>query len=122
MANRGAPHENWPRPHILHLATKAVAILQEIGRNPKPPGGRAHRTVFLRQPPVARHLAAGSKFYILKLLLIQLVEQRLGVLQVCGVEAFGEPVVDLREHLSGFVAPIRITQQACETQGGTQFK
>src|SRR6516165_5024598 len=28
----------------------------------------------------------------------QLVEQRLGVLQVGGVEALGEPVVDLRKH------------------------
>ena len=34
----------------------------------------------------------------------QLVEQRLGVLQVGGVEALGEPVVDFGEHRARFVA------------------
>ena len=32
----------------------------------------------------------------------QLIEQRLSVLQVSGIEAFGEPAVDLGEHCSGF--------------------
>jgi hypothetical protein len=32
----------------------------------------------------------------------QFVEQRLSVLQVGGIEAFGEPAVDLGEHCSGF--------------------
>ena len=35
----------------------------------------------------------------------QLVEQGFGVLQVRGVEALGEPVVDLRKHRAGLVAP-----------------
>ena len=34
----------------------------------------------------------------------QLIEQRLGVLQVGSVEAFGEPVVDFAEHHARFVA------------------
>ena len=34
----------------------------------------------------------------------QLLEQRLGVLQIGGVEAFGEPAVDLGEHRARFVA------------------
>jgi hypothetical protein len=38
----------------------------------------------------------------------QVVEQRLGVDEVGGVEALGEPVVDVGEHRAGFVAPVRI--------------
>ena len=34
-------------------------------------------------------------------LMAQLVEQRLGILQVGGVEAFGEPVVDFGEYCAG---------------------
>jgi hypothetical protein len=38
----------------------------------------------------------------------QLVEQCLRILQVGGIEAFGEPVVNFREHRARFVAPIGI--------------
>ena len=41
---------------------------------------------------------------------IQLVEQHLGVLQVGGVEALGEPVVDLGERRARFLATIGIPQ------------
>jgi hypothetical protein len=34
----------------------------------------------------------------------EIVQQRLGVFQIGGVEAFGEPAVDFREHRVGFVA------------------
>ena len=34
----------------------------------------------------------------------KLIHQRLNVLQVGGVEAFGEPVVDVGEHRAGFIA------------------
>src|SRR5215472_5178426 len=51
----------------------------------------------------------------------QLLEQRLGVLQVGGVEALGEPVVDVGEHLAPLVAAIRITQQPAEAGRCTQF-
>ena len=34
----------------------------------------------------------------------QLVQQRLGIFEVGGIEAFGEPVVDLREHLVRLVS------------------
>src|SRR5262249_45045449 len=34
----------------------------------------------------------------------QLIQEGLGVLQIGGVEALGEPVVDFLEHLAGFVA------------------
>jgi len=33
----------------------------------------------------------------------QLIQQRLRVLQVCGVEAFGKPVVDINEHRARFI-------------------
>ena len=33
----------------------------------------------------------------------QFVQQRLGLLQILGVKAFGEPAVNLGQHLSGFV-------------------
>jgi hypothetical protein len=39
-----------------------------------------------------------------RILRSQFVEQRVGVLQVGGVEAFGEPVVDLGEHRARLVA------------------
>ena len=32
----------------------------------------------------------------------QLVQQRLRLLQILGVKAFGEPAVDLRQYVSGF--------------------
>jgi hypothetical protein len=38
----------------------------------------------------------------------QFVQQRLGVFQVRGVEALGEPVVDFGQHRAGFVAAICI--------------
>ena len=37
-------------------------------------------------------------------LVCQILKQRLGVLQVSGVEAFSEPVVDVGEHRAGFIA------------------
>jgi len=36
----------------------------------------------------------------------QFVEQRVGLLQVGGIEAFGEPVVDLGEHRASVLAPM----------------
>jgi hypothetical protein len=46
----------------------------------------------------------------------QLVEQRLGVLQVGGIEALGEPVVDLREHDSRFVWTVLLRKKSCESR------
>ena len=44
----------------------------------------------------------------------QLIQQRGGILQVAGVEALGEPVVDLRKHRAGLFAAISVAQQSCE--------
>jgi hypothetical protein len=52
----------------------------------------------------------------------QLVEQRLGVFQVGGVEAFGEPVVDFRQHRARFVAMTLLREQSREAGRGAQFK
>jgi len=35
---------------------------------------------------------------------LQFIEQRLGVFQICGVEALGEPVVDVAQHRTSLVA------------------
>ena len=43
-----------------------------------------------------------------------LIEQRLRVLQVGGVEALGEPVVDIGEHRARLVAAVSVAQQARE--------
>jgi hypothetical protein len=43
-----------------------------------------------------------------RLLGVQFIQQRLRLLQVERVEAFGEPAVDRSEHLVGFVAPANI--------------
>ena len=44
----------------------------------------------------------------------QLAEQRLGVFEVGGVEALGEPVVDFGEHRVRLVATIAVAQQPGE--------
>ena len=48
----------------------------------------------------------------------QLVEERLGVFEVGGFQAFGELGVDLREHCAGFVALALFREQSCEAGGG----
>src|SRR5262249_51620131 len=52
---------------------------------------------------------------------LQFVEQRLGVLQVGGVEALGEPAVDFSKHRARFVAAIGVAEQAREADRGAQF-
>jgi len=51
----------------------------------------------------------------------QLIEQRLGTLQIRGVEALGEPVVDLGEHGTRLVATALCSEQLGETLRGTKF-
>src|SRR6266851_7252830 len=46
-----------------------------------------------------------------RILCSQLVEQRLGISQVGGVEAFGEPAVDFSEHRARFVALTLLVEQ-----------
>ena len=48
---------------------------------------------------------------------VQLIEQRLGLLQIERVEAFGEPAVDRREQIAGLAAacPDRATAAPCSS-------
>jgi len=49
------------------------------------------------------------------------VEEGLGVDKVGGVEALGEPVVDVGEHRAGFVSTTLRREQACETHRSPQL-
>src|SRR5215469_15095477 len=51
----------------------------------------------------------------------KLVEQRLGVLQIGGVEALSEPVVDFSQHRTCLVAATGIAQQPGETYRRAQL-
>src|SRR6266436_409628 len=51
----------------------------------------------------------------------QLVQQRLRLLKVGRVEAFGEPAVDRHEDIAGFGAPALVVPKAREVGGGAQF-
>jgi hypothetical protein len=52
----------------------------------------------------------------------QLVEQRLGVFQVGGVEAFGEPAVDFGQHRARLVAFALFVEQPSEACRGAQLR
>ena len=56
------------------------------------------------------------------LLFVELVEQGLGVFQVGGIEAFGEPVVDFGQHRARFIEMTLLREQAREAGRGAQFK
>ena len=45
----------------------------------------------------------------------QLFEQRLGLLEVRGIKPFGEPVLDLRQHLLGFFFLALLLPQPAQT-------
>ena len=51
----------------------------------------------------------------------QLVEQRLGILQIGGVEALGEPAVDRRQQLARLGGLALVAPQPGEAGGGAQF-
>ena len=50
------------------------------------------------------------------------VEQRLGVLKVGGIKAFGEPTIDRRQQRAGLSALAPALPQATQAHGGTQFE
>jgi hypothetical protein len=52
----------------------------------------------------------------------QFVQQRLGILQIGGVEAFGEPVIDNREYRARFIATTGVPKQPRETHRRTYFQ
>src|SRR5262249_18691004 len=54
--------------------------------------------------------------------LLQLFEQGLGLLQVKGGEAFGEPAIDRSEKIAGLVPPSLITPKPSEPCSSAQLK
>src|SRR5215469_8190739 len=52
----------------------------------------------------------------------QFVEQRLGFLQIGGVETLGEPAVDRRQEIAGFLMPAPFTPQPGEARRSAQFQ
>ena len=52
----------------------------------------------------------------------QFVQERLGVFQVGGIEPFGEPVVDLREKIVRFAAPVLIAPEPGKVGRGAKFE
>ena len=72
--------------------------------------GGAFRTELAPFAIVSSALGAAHVPRFALALAAQLVQQRLGVLQVGGVEALGEPVVDLGEHSGGLVALASLRQ------------
>ncbi len=48
----------------------------------------------------------------------EFAQQRLGVLQVGGVETLGEPAVGRRQEIAGLVGPALVASQTCEAGGG----
>ena len=57
-----------------------------------------------------------------KRLVAQLIEQRLGLFQIGGIEAFGEPVVDRGEHRARFSGTALSREQTAEAGGRAQLQ
>ena len=70
----------------------------------------------LRGLPILRAAFGAAHSYPRRHLSAQLVEQRLGVLQGRGVEALGEPVVDIGEHRAGLGVYFRVQDNVIETE------
>src|SRR5215831_7095691 len=98
-------HSSRPMPERMRLATCHIRrrILQPVYS--------WSRTLGMK-PQSAQHIRyktsrpRDSRFHTSRTSLsgAQLIEQRFGVFQVGGVEALGEPVVDLSEYVMRFLA------------------
>jgi MFS family permease len=69
-----------------------------------------------------RLLGGGDRTAAARASAVQFLQQRLGVLQVGGVEAFGEPAVDLGEHRARLVAMALLREQPREASRRAQFQ
>src|SRR5262249_53684794 len=52
----------------------------------------------------------------------QLIEKRLCVFEIVRVEAFGEPAIDLSEHVASFGAAALVTTEPGEAHGTAKFR
>src|SRR5262245_15292852 len=50
------------------------------------------------------------------------LKQRLGLLEVGGIKAFGEPVIDLLQQCTGFDALTLALPQACQAHSSAEFE
>src|SRR6266851_6093723 len=78
--------------------------------------------------PAARSRPRGRRSAIDRAILLRMVrlraefvEQRLRVFQICRVEAFGEPGVDVSEHHARLVTAVGVTQQSRKAHRRAQF-
>jgi hypothetical protein len=79
------------------------------------------------KPPPERGLRAGHWYTMSRSLFaqngarLQLLQQRLGVLEIGGIEAFGEPIVDFGEHRARLIAATLLRKQPREAHCRSQF-
>ena len=57
-----------------------------------------------------------------RILRSQFIKQRLGVLQISGIEAFRETVVDFLEHRASLIALALLVEQSRQADGRAQLK
>src|SRR5262249_39138512 len=53
---------------------------------------------------------------------LQLLNQGFGILQVCRIKPFGEPAVDWRKKVMGFLAFPLLLPQSSQARGSTEFE
>ena len=71
--------------------------------------------------PMPRREKGRGRRYLRALLFVKLVEQGLGILQIGGIEALREPVVDFGKHRARLVVLTLLRQQARETRRRAQL-
>jgi hypothetical protein len=104
------------RPAQFIAAGKPVAIARK-----RPKSGLSRTPAVLKPNPGRQNLATTGLREIVLTGSRQLVQQGLGVLQIGGVEAFGEPAVDRGEEVAGLSAFALIAPQAGKAGGGAQL-
>src|SRR5262245_46802969 len=108
-----------PRPHTQEFSTalgqKATsqACRADVSSIPK---SRRQRPTQLRLPWARNGLMRCNRFggHRNSLLVVQLIEQRLGLLQARRIKSFGEPAVGRSEKITGLAALALFAPEACQ--------
>jgi len=74
---------------------------------------KALHTQCLKPPAATSNVATRSG---------EIVEKRLRLLEICGIEAFGEPAVDRPEQVTRLILPLLRAQEMSETDCRAQFE
>jgi hypothetical protein len=98
------------RPHEGAISARERSSAEGVGRPP---------TVFRSFGRVARDLRAPFRNSLSG---VELIKQRLGVLQVARVETLGEPAVIRSEEIAGLLAFTLDAPKPGEAQGGAQLE